>query len=408
MKKVFTTTIALIITSGTLLLAQLPNNKPTELPKQIVKGEKTSFDLKSQNTKRAAAGPEWFSTADALGATSVTFMTLFPDTNALFEYSATGGGLTYSRNIINSAGLVFDPRSGIFKNTPFQTTKFSSYTIDSLAFYYIYRRFNTDTNLVDTLVVTTFNRGSMTRYFPTLYAGAVDYTTNNLTASGTGAIVTKILLTKDDTSTNLITRILAVNRTVAGASSGANWFGTSITFLPGYRGYRKVAPFDTVTNFVSRTIGANKANGFRLYVYFDNAMFVESDVIPAAFGDRVFNHGIVAEQDQRYRRTTTQLQDYYYPAFYQTAHMFPIIEYKVSSPNVSINSVNSANISDIYPNPSNNQDVVVKVNSSINTSSEVIITDMSGKVISTLDFDLQNGVNEINLSTAGSDRKSVV
>lgn len=399
MKKVFTT-LALLFTSGTLLLAQLPSNKPTETPRQIVTGEKVLLKPTQQSTKRTAEGPSWFETTTAIGGVQAnySFFTLFPDTNALFSYSNGSGGATTLRTIAHSTGIVFDPRAKIFQNLPYTTTKFSSYTVDSLRFSFFYRRFNTDENMNDTIVLTTFNNSSLNRGFTGLYAGAVDYTTNDYTAAGAGAVKTKIVLTKDDTSSLMQTRTIAVNRTIMGGNAGANYFGTAITYLPGYRAYSKVEPFDTVVNFVTAATGPNKVNTFRLLVYFDDGMYVESETVPAVNGDRIYNHGFVAEPRQRYQTGTPKV-DYYFPAFYQTSHMFPVIEYLVQSPNTSINTVSSAKISDIYPNPSNNQDVVVEINSDINSASTLEIMDMSGRVIRSNELSIAAGLNSVTVST---------
>jgi hypothetical protein len=400
MKKVFTT-LALLFTSGTLLLAQLPTNKPTETPRQIVAGEKVQFKPSQQSSKRNAEGPSWFETTTAIGGVQAnySFFTLFPDTNALFTYSSSGGGTTTFANISVSTGIVFDPRAKIFQNLPFTTTKFSSYTVDSLRFQFFYRRYNSDENMNDTIVLTTFNNTSLGRGFISLYAGAADYAKTDYTVGGAGAVKTKIILTKDDTSRFAQIRTVPVNRTVMGGNGGANYFGAAITYLPGYRGYSKVEPFDTVANFVTSPVGPNRANTFRLLSYFDDGMYVESETVPANNGDRIYNHGIVAQTRQRYQ-TGSPVVDYYYPAFFQASHMFPVIEFLVQSPNTAINTVSSAKISDIYPNPSNNQDVVVEINSDINSASILEIMDMSGRVIRSTELSIEAGFNSVKVSTS--------
>jgi hypothetical protein len=184
-----------------------------------------------------------------------------------------------------------------------------------------------------------------------------------------------------------------------GGNGGANYFGTAITYLPGYRGYSKVEPFDTVANFVTTPTGPTRANIFRLLTYFDDGMYVESETGPANNGDRIYNHGIVAQTAQRYQTGSPKV-DYYYPAFFQASHMFPVIEFLVQSPNTAINTVSSAKISDIYPNPSNNQDVVVEINSDINSASTLEIMDMSGRVIRSTELSIEAGFNSVTVSTS--------
>ncbi len=407
MKKLLTIALTLFYSGGLMLSAQVPAPKKKDAPKQTVKDEKVLIREKSGNnsSKRTAAGPEWFTPSETIrnfngGATSgYSYTTLFPDTNALFTYQGQSGDVTFETNI-NSVGLVFDPRSDIYDGSPFKTTRFSNYTVDSLRFTFFYRRFNTDDNVVDTIIVTTFDRNSISRGFTTIYAGAVDYTTDRFRASGTGTNVYTILLTKDDTSSTAQERMIAVGKTIAGSANGANYFGTSISYIPGYKGYNHGLPFDTVANFVTNEKGANKVNTFRLLGYYDPSMFVENATVPAVSGSRIYNHGIVAEPRQRYK-IGSPVTDYFYPAFYTTSHLFPVIEFKVSSPNISVNSLSNATINNIYPNPATGGDVIVELNSSVSTLAEVTVTDITGKVVKTMAHNLINGSNEININVDG-------
>lgn len=391
---------------GIALHAQVPAPQKKDAQKQEVKNENVPVEQKAgaTNSKRTAAGPNWFTPSEAVrafngGATSgYSYTTIFPDTNALFTYTGTSGDVTYENNI-NSVGIVFDPRSVIYDGSPFKTTNWSNYTVDSLRFAFFYRRFNSDPNLVDTIIITTFDKASISRGFTTIYAGAVDYTTDRYRATGTNAVVHTILLTKDDTSSLSQERVIAVNQTVSGSGTGSNWFGASISYLPGYKGYNHGLPFDTVANFVTGTVDSTRCNTFRLLGYYDPSMYVESTTIPPIGGTRIYNHGIVAEPTQRYKLNSAV--NYFYPAFYSTVNLFPYIEFKVQSPNVSINSVSSASISSIYPNPAVGGDVMIEMNSEVSTSAVVTVTDITGKVIKTMDIALETGTNEISLNVDG-------
>ena len=406
MKKLLTLALTLLYSGGLILSAQVPAPKKKDAQKQVVKGEEVKINVKSNaGSKRTAAGPDWFTPSETIrtfngGATSgYSYATLFPDTNALFTYSGSAGNVTFENNI-NSLGLVFDPRSDIYDGSPFKTTKWSNYKVDSIKFPFFYRRFNTNDNIVDTIIVTTFDRTSIGRGFTTIYAGAVDYTTDRYRAAGTGTTVYTILLTKNDTSSNVQERVIAVNKTINGSNNGANYFGATITFLPGYKGYKHGLPFDTVANFVSGVKGSTRTNVIRLLGYYDPSMYVESTTVPAVSGNRIYNHGIVAEPTQRYQLGTNKV-DYYFPAFYQTVHLFPAIDFKLSSPNVSVNTLSNASISNIYPNPATGGDVIVELRSSVNAASVVTVTDVTGKVVKTLDFALVAGSNEISLNVDG-------
>lgn len=406
MKKLLTVALTLFYTGGMILSAQVPAPKKKEAPRQVVKDEKVQVRLKSDNgsSKRTAAGPEWFGPSETVrtfngGATSgYSYTTIFPDTNALFTYSGSSGDVTFETNV-NSVGLVFDPRSEIYDGSPFKTDKWSNYTVDSLRFTFFYRRFNSDPNIVDTIIVTTFDRNSISRGFTTIYAGAVDYTTDRYRAAGTGTQVYTILLTKDDTSSTAQERVIAIGKTINGGNNGANYFGTSISYLPGYKGYNHGLPFDTVANFVTNEVAANKTNTIRLLGYYDPSMFTESTTVPAVSGNRIYNHGIVAEPTQRYKLNSQV--DYFFPAFYTTSHLFPVIEYLVSSPNISVNSLSAASISSIYPNPATGSEVVLELKSEVSVNTVVTITDVTGKVVKTIDCELVEGSNEIMLNVDG-------
>lgn len=402
MKKLLTVALTLFYGGGLMLSAQVPAPAKKDAPRQTVSGETVKVNTNGNSAKRTAAGPEWFIPSETIrafngGATSnYSYTTIFPDTNALFTYQGQSGNVTFETNI-NSVGLVFDPRSEIYDGNPFKTTKWSNYTVDSLKFTFFYRRFNTDANLVDTIIISTFDKTSMTRGFNGIYAGAVDYSRDRYRASGTGVQIYTLLLTADDTSSTAQERSIAVNKTIAASDQGSNWFGATVSYLPGYKGYNHTLPFDTVANFVTADTGADKVNTFRLLGYYDPSMFTESSTIPAIGGTRILNHGIVGEPTQRYRLVSTV--DYYFPAFYTSAHLFPWIEFKVSSPNVSVNSLSKAAINNIYPNPVKGGDVIVQLNSQISSDANVEVTDINGKVVKSFSTTVAAGVNEISINS---------
>jgi hypothetical protein len=404
MKKLLTIALTFFCSGGMMLMAQVPAPAKKDAPRQTVPGESVKIRTNSNSAKRATAGPDWFTPAETIrafngGATSgYSFTTLFADTNAYFVYSGQNGEVV-NRNIINSAGIVFDPRSEIYDGNPFKTTLWSTYNVDSVRFAFFYRRFNTDPNMVDTIVVTVFDRTSITRGFNGIYAGAVNYTTNQFTASGTNATTYKIFLTIDDTSSSAQERVIGINKTVLGSNNGANYFGATVTYLPAYRGYSKTEPFDTVANFVASTTGPDKVNTMRLLAYYDPSMFTESSTIPPINGTRIYNHGIVAEPTQRYKLNSTV--DYYFPAFYTTVHMFPAIDFHVSSPNISVNSLTNATINNIYPNPAVSGNVIVELKSDVNADANVEITDITGKVVKANISTLSIGNNELSLNVDG-------
>ncbi len=298
----------------------------------------------------AASQSSWYETTEIIRHTYqkgvYRHQLLFPDTNALFVIPFTGG--TKASPIVNTSfGSVFDPRSRLFEiHDMGKLSRWNTYLVDSIWIFFQYFRFNTDTAMVDTLVLSTFNKAAMQKGFPSEYAGAVNYNSSTNTVFGSGVKTVKIPLTKEMETQEGNSMAIPVSHTIAGGAPGENWFGTAVSYKPAYHNYPLNAPFDTVADFTQ--VNQNKSsyvNAFRLLTYLDESKFVESADIPPLnqFGYRILNHGIVASKEQRYRLLASDgtLVDYYYPSFYSSHHLFPVVDVHISANNLSRTSKSS-------------------------------------------------------------------
>jgi hypothetical protein len=395
---------------GLMASAQIPG-KPATKPvtqKADAQAVRLNSAFGQSNPKAALTGPSWFQTSEAVKAfqggtdANYSYMTIFPDTNAYISYSATGGGASVTNNIINSAGLVFDPRGAVWADGPFQTSRWNAYTVDSIAFTFFYKRFNSNAAAVDTLYVTTFDKTSISRGFSSIYAGAVDYTRNKYTAKGTNANTQKVLLTPADTigGSRVIQLPVLGTKTVAGANTGANYFGCVVSFAPAYKGYQHGAPWDTVGYYNSGAkYNATKVcNIFRLLSYFDPAQYVEDAVVPAINGQRIYNHGVQAQQ---YARYGMQGVDYFYPAFYSASNGFPAISFLVSTNTLDLHKITGTALGAAYPNPGTSGTTLhVPFKTSINGNVEVRLSNVNGQVVRTANKSCNAGVNEVTFDLA--------
>ncbi len=399
--------------------AQIPGG-PAKQP-ITTPADQNAIELRMKTTARgntanaAVTGPNWFEMSEAVrnlqgGAnTDYSYMTIFPDTNAYISYSASGGGATVTTNTINSVGLVFDPRGAVWKEMgPFQTSRWNTYTVDSLRFQFFYRRFNSDANQVDTLYVTTFDKTSLNRGFTSIYAAAVDYTRNKYTVKGTNANTQVVLLTPADTvggSRSIKLPVLGT-KTISGANTGSNWFGASITYVPGYKGYNHGAPWDTIAfyNSGAKYDDTKVCNMFRLLSYFDPGQYTEDANVPATInGYRIYNHGIQAQEEARYGlKSGTTTIDYYFPSFYQSTNGFPAIDFLVSAEGLGVDKINGTGLGTAYPNPTaagTDLHVPFKLTNSGNV--EVRLINMNGQVVRTISKSFNAGVNEVTFNVNG-------
>lgn len=395
------------------LNAQIESPGPRDESKLHLTPAKSLIKQRGTNPVADTLGASWFECANAVntftagGNANFSYATIFPDTNAYFTYSGGTGNPSVTRsNNVNSMGIVIDPRSTLYETAgPFKLYRWNTYHVDSVRFQVFYKRFNPNPNILDTIVVTTFDRTSMSRSFTTIYAGAVDYTTNKFTAMGTNASTQYVSLGASDTFSGGVVITLPVKKTVNGSDAGANWFGAAISFIPGYKGYNHAAPFDTVADFTKTGPydSSKTSNVLRLLTYYDPSKYVEDVNIPANAGARIYNHGIVAEPTQRYKILQSgQVVNYFYPAFYTTSHAFPVIDFLITSYNAANKQIdgNGNAVGNAYPNPTNGA-MAFTVPFKLAASSNVTINvhDMNGRLVRSNSGKFSAGAGEMSFST---------
>ncbi|MBU6325284.1 MAG: hypothetical protein KJS92_07325, partial [Bacteroidetes bacterium] len=199
---------------------------------------KKSFSLRDSKS-------DWFDPAgsiDQLNSQTTYFRsTLFPDSNILTQYSGGLGEVGW-----HSVGMMVDPRGVIYESSPFKLSRWNTYTVDSIAFWYMYARWNPNPAIVDSVRISTFSGADVLTYTSTAL-GTVAYNRPENRASGTTVQSKIVELNVEDTIMSRWGLIeLPIGRTVLGSNSGGNYFGASISFIPGDKSYKKTEPFDTL------------------------------------------------------------------------------------------------------------------------------------------------------------------
>lgn len=412
LKKIFTTFAILASLSVAKAQLQTPVLSQPQIMEEGIQIKRTT----SSNDRRNSAGPSWFEPSEAIrnlmgGATNdYFFFTIFPDTNHYVGYSNSGTP-SYTRTGAHSIGIVFDARSNVYSGSPFQASRFTNLTVDSLRFQALYRRGHPFDEIKDTILVTTFDRASISRHFTSIYFGAVDYNRNGLTVGGTNVNTQVIELGITDTA-GIQTFSLPVNRTIDANSSGFNWLGAAITFIPGKKDYTTVEPFDTIYDFTGTATRLEAQSSIlRVLTYADRAKYVEDPdnvtFVPAQAGFRVYNHGIVAEKQQRYGigiGTPPSVPDYYFPASYQDFNAIPAVDFLVSTNNLSTvkPNFNGYGIGEAFPNPAENANTI-SIPFSLGANQQVTfkLTDITGKVVRSNTASFEAGKNTASLDIKG-------
>ncbi len=291
----------------------------------------------------------WYEPSEAIdyytqGKGVYRYQFVFPDTQGLVVVPfSTGTQAVAIKNA--SLGFIFDPRSRLYQLHPNgNLDNWNNYNVDSVWFYYTYHRFNTDTNVVDTLVVSFFEKSAILKGFENQNAAAVNYNYISNSPYGQKTAHHTILLHHFNENTDGGNLIIPLNITVLGSGSGNNWFGTAMQFKPGYTGYHNKIKPDTIANFSTLETKNSYCNMFRLLCYQDIEKFEETEAIPplTQFGSRILNHGIVATEIQRYRLQgiNGMIDDFYYPAFYANYNLVPAIDVHINTSNLNTNLAN--------------------------------------------------------------------
>jgi hypothetical protein len=332
---------------------------------------------------------DWFDPAvsiDQLNSQTTFFRsTMFPDSNILTQYSNGLGEVGW-----HSVGMLMDPRSVIYESSPFKMSRWNTYTVDSIAFLYMYSRWNPNPAIVDSIRVTTFTGADVLTY-TNLGLGTVNYNRPENRASGTTVQSKFVELNVEDTIMSRWGIIaLPIGRTVLGSNNGANWFGASFSYIPGDKSYSKTEPFDTLDCRSFPNV-IRRFNQFEFQLAQDASAYAESPTGTTG-GARILNNGFMVNTGIRYALYTGNLapinNSYYGGTWTNTQNQSftyaPRVLFKLSTNNYSVNDLtqNGVSVGMPYPNPaSNGHDIAVDFKLTSAADVTVTLQDLNGRVM---------------------------
>ncbi len=368
-----------------------------ELAPTATHGENQEFFSPSELPLRAIHGIEaagdthkvWLNYGRAIynqgGSRSYFRNYLYPDSTVQVEFGS-GYGSVWK----HSFGEVIDPKSIWFKVENVNLNDTSKYTIDSVAFYYRYFRWN-DT-ITDTLKIQFYDDSKIrTREDPGWQSGAsyanVDYNYQIRKGADPTYEITYLLSNKDTALFSGQGRLaFDVNQPF-----DTGLFATTITFFPG----QQANLGDTIDVYID-PLATNKVNAFIMYEF--------RDEVPNVLAGE-YNNGLVITQSVRYNYNSNGWRNRYQPGtswasssgIYHTDMEYKLI-YTEIGPGGGGNpgSVEEHDLSSqisLYPQPAYDQ--VRFENRSGKDISQLTIRSINGQVAkslpvstSTLDIDL--------------------
>jgi len=343
---------------------------------------KKSFSLRDSKS-------DWFDPAvsiDQLNSQTTYFRsTMFPDSNILTQYSNGLGQVGW-----HSVGMMVDPRSVIYESAPFKMSRWNTYTVDSVAFLYMYSRWNPNPAIIDSVRVSTYSGADVLVYTSTAL-GTVAYNRPDNRASGTTVQSKVVELNVADTIMSRWGVIqLPIGRTVLGSNSGANYFGATFSYIPGDKSYSKTIPFDTLDCRSNPNV-KRRFNQFEFQLAQDASAYVESPT-GVTGGSRILNNGFMVNTGIRYALYTgnlASLNNSYYGGSWTNSQMqsftyAPRVLFKLSTNNYSVKDLAQSGVSVgmPYPNPaSNGHDIAVDFK--LSSAADVVVTlqDLNGRVM---------------------------
>ncbi len=365
------------------------------------------------NIKRASA-EGWFDPAQASAAFNtfpldfasgnLNANAIWPDSTVWIAYS---NGFSVPQTM--GAGMIFDPRNPIYAGSPYVTNKYTTYKVDSIELNYLYTRKNLNPNVIDKVNFYSFRSGDMFHYLAAPF-GTVGYDKANNIPAGTSVkkLYTQSLgILDSSTGGNVSSMKFACSETVVGSNktAGANWFGIYFNFEPGTT-YPQTLPFDTI-GYDGADFSKNKHNRFQYIACTDPSgpTSYPSDTTGTwknQFSQRIYNNGVFVVEFVRYSTTASpSLYGYSWTRNGLPIVRFPYFRFHVTTTNLAVkNSNKDFTLVEAYPNPAKaNSDVVVTLNSTTATVAVITLTDMSGKVVKTMNTNIVSGKNSITVST---------
>lgn len=329
---------------------------------------------------------------------------LYPDSTATI-ITSNGKRSVYTHLIGNS----FDPRdSSVDLQNPYapRLSKWTSYTIDTLGVRFGYHR-HLDSfqgnEVVDTMIFQFFNHTQSTYTENTVsgfqsfaYPNRTNFNINTLSSS-VAAKTYKLPLTRDyrtrDSITGWVTSFFEVPVGITIAPNGAK--NSSFVYTMSFKPMVKTNLGDTVF-YQANNASVFKKNNYVTYYFTQN----EADRNSQLKQYTAFNNSFFLNANQKYNINTNGWTTFIPGnAFFEQQYVFSY--YRLTTNNLAIKNTNKeVSLLNAYPNPASaNSEIVLSLNSLKNTAAVVTISDISGKVINTMNTEINNGSNNITLST---------
>jgi len=368
------------------------------------------------------------------------------DTFAKYAYfdPATSTQKVVNASYMHNLGFLFDGRSIYYDAFPTTTppstlSSFTPYSIDSMAVNYIYERFCTDPNVVDTLLFQIFYPNWTSNdtvqnspiidvwYSPpsTEAIATMDYnpitnlgtlkngTSGNVITVKVPLNITDSCLANADGSINVKTKMFAVTPTLS--LQRRTRFAVTYKFNP-------ATPYgvgDTINgDTAAMKLVAKRNNSFRGSVISDYSSFNEGLNTVQPFVDRIYNLGLLARTETRYTYTGSNgfpsnsvFYKRYYSAGFQTStgvtlNIYPNIAAHITNvTNSGINEVKNSNLiaSAVYPNPATiNGIATLEFNLKSSSKVSVEIYNLMGQLVKTVaNKNFDSGVNTLDMNLSG-------
>lgn len=339
---------------------------------------------------------------------------LYPDSNAVV-ITNSNGKFNVSMHLV---GNVFDPRdSNVYnymapRNNPDDPfTKFTKYSIDSMVVRFGYHRHLDSvlvgavmTEVVDTMVFQYFNINQMT-YSTYKQSGFESYayptkanfnlpSLRSSNASGTYKLpLTKADMTSDS-GTGWVTNFYQVPVGVNVSPNGG--VNSSFGYTMVYKPMVPAVLGDTVFDQTSNNASVVKKNNYVTYYYGSNEDVPANQVRQYSYT----NNSVFTPKNIRYGQTANGWT-MFIPGNAYFMHQNVYAYYIVTTSNLAVkNTSEDVKVMSVYPNPAKeNSEVFLNLTSAKNTVAVVTLSDISGKVIRTINTDLTSGKNSINIST---------
>jgi len=370
MKKVLL--LALVIATYSFASAQ----RTVDLPKNYKDFPSTDKFTPTKGAFSKSGGDVngWFSPDDfirnnASGPFTNFVSLVFPDSTVVNVNQANEVNSVFS----HAWGHLFDLRHGNWVAVPsdpdFPIQIFAqkdNYTWDSLAFRYIYRRNNANTNVVDTCFITYYKNsltnqirnGSIIFGNGDTMLNARPTGLNQNTLSGTGFFDRDtILLVAEDTTTfgsggwGSRYRVVPVGTAIAGTNAAnisrnpPSWFATTITFKPGH----PWTPGDTIE---SRGF-TRPATGINYFGYGFTTIEASNGGLPVTLRNRNYaDNSLILYSQTRYGQTTTTNWDGFMPGTAFNSPIFADVQAFISgTSSVSVREIDALGLSlgKVYP-----------------------------------------------------------